>query len=418
MTDLKKTLGVLWPGLERLGLEPCFLPTGGRVMDDGRVWHVFPDPSSQEARRSVGLPCPLIVLREGTNLPAGLLAQALSIAPEEGFLILRHQVGKNPRLSCYRNGLETVLSVKYLPSQALLFDRHKGLLEVSDLVDSKVLILGCGSLGSLTAQLLAQSGVGRFILVDNDVVEAENLSRHTAGMNQMGRRKVDAVKESLQQKNPWVEVQTLHGDMGEIDIKALIRDCSLCVVGTDNKPTRFQANQACVKTRKPLVIGRVLQRGVGGDVFWFWPGYQETCFACLYGGGFFSNENEEISSIKSADRNLPAYSEKETAVWAGLAVDIAPVPAFMARLALITLTHGKPSGYSGWMDDFAKGHGFFFQATRREGPYEGKMTPLCATGAKPGLAPFRWYGVKTEAQLSCAVCGLEMRMREELYAAH
>ncbi len=406
----------LWPGLDRLPPEPCFFPAGSRVLDEGRVWHVFPDPSSQEARRSVGLPSPLVAVPDGMEIPTRLLARAKQFAPTEGFVILKHHKGENPHVYHCRDDEETDLVLSELPKRELLFDRQKGLLEVDDLADSTVLILGCGSLGSQTAQLLVQSGVMRFILVDGDHIALENLFRHTAGLNQLGRRKVDAVKSMLQQKNPWVDVQTLHGDMREMNLAALVQQSSLCVVGTDNNPTRFQANQACVTGNKPLVIGRVLQRGVGGDVFWFWPGHQKACFACLYGGGFFSNESEEISSLHSADRNLPAYADKETAIWAGLAVDIAPVPAFMARLALIALTYGKPSGYEGWMEDFADGHGFFFQATRREGPYEGKMTPLCAAGFKQGLAPFRWYGVKTDPLDSCECCGKKIRRAQ--HATH
>lgn len=88
-----------------------------------------------------------------------------------------------------------------------LFSRHRGLLELASMQSSGVIVCGCGSVGSLAALDLARSGVGRFLLVDEDLLSIENLCRHQCGLADVGRRKVEAVADRIRQINPKALVE-------------------------------------------------------------------------------------------------------------------------------------------------------------------------------------------------------------------
>lgn len=99
-------------------------------------------------------------------------------------------------------------AVKYVPRRSELYTRSKGLLEVGALEEKKVLIVGLGSGGAPIAVELAKAGVGHFILIDFDRIELHNISRHICGVNELGRLKVNAVKDAILLKNPYAQVET------------------------------------------------------------------------------------------------------------------------------------------------------------------------------------------------------------------
>ena len=106
-----------------------------------------------------------------------------------------------------------------------LFSRHSGLLETSALLQSGVIVCGCGSVGSMAALDLARSGVGRFLLIDPDVLAIENLSRHQCGLADVGRRKVEAVAERLHQINPRAQVEIHALPLERLDPAVVARFC-------------------------------------------------------------------------------------------------------------------------------------------------------------------------------------------------
>ncbi|MEZ5538484.1 MAG: molybdopterin-synthase adenylyltransferase MoeB [Pseudomonadales bacterium] len=171
--------------------------------------------------------------------------------------------------------------------QLLRYSRHIALqgfdIEGQERVNqSSVLIVGAGGLGCPAAMYLAASGVGKIILVDDDVVELSNLQRQIAhGNADIGKTKVASLAESLRALNTEMIVEEkclrLAGDVLTEQVAAVdvVLDCS------DNFTTRLAINRACVAHKKPLVSGAAI-RGEGQvSVFNF--SAESPCYACLYG---------------------------------------------------------------------------------------------------------------------------------------
>ena len=145
---------------------------------------------------------------------------------------------------------------------------------------ARVLCVGAGGLGSPLALYLAAAGVGTLGLVDFDVVDASNLQRqilHTTG--DVGRKKLDSAEEKLAALNPAVHVvkhQTMLSSANAMDI---LKDYDIVADGTDNFPTRYLVNDACVLLGKPNVYGSVFRFEGQASVFATREG---PCYRCLY----------------------------------------------------------------------------------------------------------------------------------------
>ena len=141
------------------------------------------------------------------------------------------------------------------------YQRHLLLPEVGEagqmkLLDSKVLLLGAGGLGSPAAIYLAAAGVGTIGIIDMDVVDASNLQRqilHT--LDRVGMRKVDSAKAALTAMNPDVVVKTYDTRLSAENILDIIDGYDIIVDGTDNFPTRYLVNDAALIKRIPVVHG-------------------------------------------------------------------------------------------------------------------------------------------------------------------
>ena len=146
-------------------------------------------------------------------------------------------------------------------------------------MDSSVLIVGAGGLGSPVALYLGAAGVGRIGIVDFDQVDLSNLQRqilHTSC--DVGRPKVESAVERLAMLNPDVKVIPHAEPLSSANALALLSQYDLVVNGSDNFPTRYLVNDACVFSNKPLVDGSVLR--FEGHVTVFLPG--RGCYRCLF----------------------------------------------------------------------------------------------------------------------------------------
>ena len=145
---------------------------------------------------------------------------------------------------------------------------------------ARVLCIGAGGLGSPLALYLAAAGVGTLGIVDFDVVDFTNLQRqiiHTTA--DVGRRKLDSAAEKLKAINPFVQVRTFETKLTSANALDLFRDFDLVVDGTDNFPTRYLVNDACVLTGKPNVYGSIFRFEGQVSVFATKDG---PCYRCLY----------------------------------------------------------------------------------------------------------------------------------------
>jgi molybdopterin/thiamine biosynthesis adenylyltransferase/rhodanese-related sulfurtransferase len=170
------------------------------------------------------------------------------------------------------------------PEQRNRYQRHLLLPEVDvagqqKLLDSKVLLLGAGGLGSPAALYLAAAGVGTIGIIDMDVVDASNLQRQVLhNMDRIGDRKVDSAKKTLTAMNPDVNVVTYDVRLGADNILDIIDGYDVIVDGTDNFPTRYLVNDASLVKRIPVVHGSIFR--FEGQATVFNP-YVGPCYRCM-----------------------------------------------------------------------------------------------------------------------------------------
>ena len=168
--------------------------------------------------------------------------------------------------------------------QARRYARHIILPEVGPighrkLLAAKVLLIGAGGLGSPAALYLAAAGVGKIGIVDYDVVDLSNLHRQIIhGHANIGRPKVDSVRDRLADVNPDVEVVTYNELLTSENAMDIIKDYDVVVNGLDNFPARYLVNDACYLLGKPLVDGTLFRFEGRANVFL--PG--KGCYRCLF----------------------------------------------------------------------------------------------------------------------------------------
>ena len=153
------------------------------------------------------------------------------------------------------------------------------------LLDSHVLIIGAGGLGSPASMYLAAAGVGKLTLVDNDTVELSNLQRQLAhAESDLGANKVDSAAATLRAINSDVEVVALNRRVGTAELGELVSSADVVLDATDNVETRFAINRACLAANVPLVSGAAIR--LEGQVAVFDSRQSDSpCYECLYKGG-------------------------------------------------------------------------------------------------------------------------------------
>ncbi|HWH32495.1 MAG TPA: molybdopterin-synthase adenylyltransferase MoeB [Egibacteraceae bacterium] len=148
------------------------------------------------------------------------------------------------------------------------------------LKNAKVLLVGTGGLGSPLAMYLAAAGVGTIGLVDFDVVDLSNLQRQVIhGTSDIGKRKVVSAMESIKDINPNVEVVIHETALLSENALEIIAPYDLVIDGTDNFPTRYLVNDACVLLGKPNVYGSIFRFDGQLSVFWAEHG---PCYRCMF----------------------------------------------------------------------------------------------------------------------------------------
>jgi molybdopterin/thiamine biosynthesis adenylyltransferase/rhodanese-related sulfurtransferase len=169
--------------------------------------------------------------------------------------------------------------------EILRYSRHLIMPEVGmegqqKLKAAKVLCIGAGGLGSPLALYLTAAGVGTLGIVDFDVVDYTNLQRqiiHTTA--DVGRKKLDSAAEKLKAINPYINLRTFDTRLSSANALELFREFDIIADGTDNFPTRYLVNDACVLTGKPNVYGSIFRFEGQASVFATENG---PCYRCLY----------------------------------------------------------------------------------------------------------------------------------------
>lgn len=169
------------------------------------------------------------------------------------------------------------------------YSRHLLMPDVGEkgqirLLESKVLLIGAGGLGSPSAYYLAAAGVGTIGLVDHDVVDRSNLQRqilHTE--ERVGMPKVKSATIALQALNPKIRINAYETHLDSSNVEEIFSDYDVIVDGSDNLSTRYLVSDACVKLRKPNIHAAVYR--FEGQITVFWPAYDKHpsgCYRCMF----------------------------------------------------------------------------------------------------------------------------------------
>ncbi len=171
------------------------------------------------------------------------------------------------------------------PREAARYSRHLIMPEVGmegqkRLKAGSVLLIGAGGLGSPLGLYLAAAGVGRIGLIDFDLVDFSNLQRQVLhGTPDVGRPKLHSARDRLQAINPEVRIDLYEARLTSANALSIFEPYDLIIDGTDNFPTRYLVNDACVLLKKPNIYGSIFR--FDGQASVFYPG-RGPCYRCLY----------------------------------------------------------------------------------------------------------------------------------------
>jgi sulfur-carrier protein adenylyltransferase/sulfurtransferase len=169
--------------------------------------------------------------------------------------------------------------------ELMRYSRHLLLPEVGmegqlKLKNASVALIGAGGLGAPLGLYLAAVGIGRIGLVDFDVVDVSNLQRQIIhGTRDIGRKKLDSAAEKMQDINPHLKIDKHEIALTSENALDILRDYDIVIDGTDNFPTRYLVNDACVLLKKPNVYGSIFRFEGQATVFAYEDG---PCYRCLY----------------------------------------------------------------------------------------------------------------------------------------
>src|SRR5579885_1815734 len=169
--------------------------------------------------------------------------------------------------------------------EVLRYSRHLIMPEVGmdgqlKLKSAKVLLVGAGGLGAPLGLYLAAAGVGRIGIVDFDVVDYTNLQRQVIhGTSDVGRKKLDSAADRMKEINPHITIDKHEAALSSENALDILKDYDMVIDGTDNFPTRYLVNDACVLLKKPNVYGSIFRFEGQATVFAYEGG---PCYRCLY----------------------------------------------------------------------------------------------------------------------------------------
>lgn len=188
-----------------------------------------------------------------------------------------------------------------------IFSRNKGILETGIMKDKRVVILGCGSVGSLVAMELARAGVGNFLLVDADIVEYHNICRHQCGINDVGDLKVNALERKLKNINPKVNIVKFEGIAQNVPKQIFDDFCvaneTVFVGCADNRIADVYSNRISIYYSAYFISIGFWERAFAGEIFYHIPNRKMPCYECALGDG------SNVSSRVQANHHV--YSNQE-----------------------------------------------------------------------------------------------------------
>ena len=259
--DIQKTVFISEEQLRNTEVRDLY----GRYYNDTSIYNIFP-----EALKGQGeLLCS--ILPDGSKVPSsGLCA-----------------IQSGETVKFFFDGIE--LKVESYGLYQSIFSRNKGILETDTMSKKKVIVLGCGSVGSLVAMELARAGVGHFLLVDSDIVEYHNVCRHQCGIEDVGDLKVNALTRKLKNINPSVYVDKFEGIVQNLPKETLDEFCvegdTIFVGCADNRAADVYTNRISIYYSAYFISIGFWERAFAGEIFYHIPKKGMPCYECALGEG-------------------------------------------------------------------------------------------------------------------------------------
>jgi molybdopterin/thiamine biosynthesis adenylyltransferase len=297
---------------------------------------------------------------------------------------------------------EEPVEISLVEVQPALASRRAAILETDLLRDKSVLCIGLGTGGAHAAIELAKCGVGNFTLVDRDRLSVGNVVRHPGGISQVGRYKVNVLRDLIREKNPDAHVSTVSAEVTfetQDSIKELIAQANVVLCGTDNRPSKLLVNKLCVEANVVAIYGGAFRRAFGGQVLRVRP-RQSPCYECFVDTMPEESSNLEIST--ASDAADVAYSDRPVAVEPGLSLDVVPIANLVAKLGLLELVSDTSSSLKMLRRDFDAP--WYLWLNRPEpGSQYATWPPLSESSDE--MTIHRWYGIYFDREPGCPVCG-------------
>ena len=215
-------------------------------------------------------------------------------------------------------------------------ERLIGSENLSRLKEKKVGVVGVGSGGGFVALSLAMSGVSNFVLVDNDVIEPGNVTRHVADLRHVGQNKAAAAADLIQNRNRDAILEVREGSIQ--DYWECLDDVDILVVGVDNEQVKYAINEKCLEKRLSASYAGVYERGEGGDHVIIKP-FDGPCYACWSEA---TREGVKITMDPVGDLDYGMIGEAGTLeAEPGLWVNVTKVAGIQTDLILNELLRGS-----------------------------------------------------------------------------
>ena len=211
------------------------------------------------------------------------------------------------------------------------------------MAQKRVVILGCGSVGSLVAMELARAGVSYFLLCDADIVEYHNVCRHQCGITDVGDLKVNALSRKLQNINPNIKIIRFEGIVQNLPKSTLDEFCvanqTIFVGCADNRDADIYANRISIYYAAAFLSIGFWERAYAGEIFYHIPGKGMPCYECALGNG------GNISARAQANHHV--YSNQENTEGLkfepGISVDINFITTIGIKLIIDILNSTDPA---------------------------------------------------------------------------
>ena len=289
----------------------------GKYFEDTGIYNIYPDAIAERGDK---------------------LGEIVDTVIETGFCAVKTVDG----LDFYLDGKK--LNVESYGMYQSIFSRNKGILETDVMKNKYVVILGCGSVGSLVAMELARAGVENFFLTDPDIVEYHNVCRHHCGIEDVGDLKINALSRKLRNINPNVNILKFEGQVQNAPKDLLDEFCignNVVFVGcADNRAADVYSNRISIYYDASFVSIGFWERAYAGEIFYHIPNQGMPCYECALGSG------GNVSARAQANHHIYSNQEQTEGVKfePGISVDINFITSIGIKI-IIDILNRNSEGY-------------------------------------------------------------------------